>query len=64
MVYYTLCDGCEEPVYEGDRIYYSNGRKLCGDCLRDELDEMSIRELAELLGIEEQQVHDPEEARL
>lgn len=64
LVYYTLCDGCEKPLYEGDKIFYSNGRQLCDECLKDEIDEMDISELAELLGIEEQRVHDPEEARL
>lgn len=64
MVYYTECDGCGKYLYEDDKIFYSNGRQLCDECLKDEIDEIDISDLAEMLGIEEQRVHDPEEARL
>lgn len=62
--YRIECDGCREEIYEGEKIYLSEGRRLCGDCLKMELDELSLSELAELLGIEEQTVRDPEELRL
>lgn len=64
LVYYTVCDGCGKYLYEDDKIFYSNGRQLCDECLKDEIDEIDISDLAEMLGIEEQRVHDPEEARL
>ena len=47
-----VCDECENWFYGDERIYISNGRKLCPECFREELSELSIEELADLVGAE------------
>ena len=47
-----VCDECENWFYGDERIYISNGRKLCPECFREELSELSIEELADYVGAE------------
>ena len=47
-----VCDECGNWFYGDERIYISNGRKLCPECFREELSELSIEELAGLVGAE------------
>lgn len=47
-----VCDECGDWFYGDERIYISNGRKLCPECFREELSELSIEELADLVGAE------------
>ena len=47
-----VCDECGNWFYGDERIYISNGRKLCIDCFREELSELSIEELADFVGAE------------
>lgn len=30
------CDGCGDPLYEGDKVYDVFGRVLCNECIEDE----------------------------
>ena len=47
-----VCDECGNWFYGDERFYISNGRKLCPECFREELSELSIEELADLVGAE------------
>ena len=47
-----VCDECGSWFYGDEQIYISNGRKLCPECFREELSELSIEELADLVGAE------------
>ena len=47
-----VCDECGNWFYGDERIYISNGRKLCPECFREELSELFIEELADLVGAE------------
>lgn len=47
-----VCDECGSWFYGDERIYVSNGRKLCPECFREELSELSIEELADYVGAE------------
>ena len=47
-----VCDECGNWFYGDERIYISNGRKLCPECFREELSELSIEELADYVGAE------------
>ena len=44
-----VCDGCLGEFYGDEELYRFDGRILCGDCLREEIEDLSIRELAELI---------------
>ena len=47
-----ICDECGSWFYGDERIYISDGQRLCPDCFREELSELSIEELADLVGAE------------
>ena len=47
-----ICEECGDWFYGDERIYISNGRKLCPECFREELSELSTEELADLVGAE------------
>ena len=47
-----VCDECGNWFYGDEKIYISNGRKLCPECFREELSELSIEELADYVGAE------------
>lgn len=47
-----VCDECENWFYGDERIYISDGRRLCAECFREELSELSTEELADLVGAE------------
>lgn len=47
-----VCDECENWFYGDETIYISDGRRLCPDCFREELSELSTEELADLVGAE------------
>ena len=47
-----VCDECGNWFYGDERIYISNGRKLCPECFREEFSELSIEELADYVGAE------------
>ena len=47
-----VCEECEGWFYGDERIYISDGRRLCPDCFREELSELSTEELADLVGAE------------
>lgn len=45
-----VCGECEGWFYGDDIMYVSNGRQLCPDCFRDEIENLPTEELAELIG--------------
>ena len=47
-----VCDECENWFYGDEEMYRFDGRILCGDCLREEITMLSIRELAEIVEAE------------
>lgn len=47
-----VCEGCGGWFYGDDVIYISNARLLCPECFRDEINELSIDELAKMIGAE------------
>lgn len=47
-----VCDECGNWFYGDERIYISNGRKLCADCFSEEFDKLSTDEKADLVGAE------------
>lgn len=47
-----VCDECENWFYGDEEMFRFDGRILCGDCLREEITELSIRELAEIVEAE------------
>ena len=44
-----ICPACLGELYGDEEVYRFDGRILCGDCLREEIGDLSIRELAELI---------------
>ena len=44
-----ICSACLGELYGDEEVYRFDGRILCGDCLREEIEELSIRELAEIV---------------
>lgn len=44
-----ICSACLGELYGDEEVYRFDGRILCGDCLREEIKDLSIRELAELI---------------
>ena len=47
-----VCDECGNWFYGDERIYISDRRRLCAECFREELSELSTEELADLVGAE------------
>ena len=48
-----ICEGCQGELYGDETIYISDGRYLCEDCFREEIFDLSTRELAALVGARE-----------
>ena len=44
-----ICSACLGELYGDEEVYRFDGRILCGDCLREEIEELSIREIAEIV---------------
>ena len=44
-----ICSVCLGELYGDEEVYRFDGRILCGDCLREEIEDLSIRELAEIV---------------
>ena len=44
-----ICSACLGELYGDEEVYRFDGRILCGDCLREEIKDLSVRELAELI---------------
>ena len=44
-----ICSACLGEVYGDEEVDRFDGRIVCGDCLREEIEDLSIRELAELI---------------
>ena len=44
-----ICFACLGEFYGDEEVYRFDGRILCGDCLREEIEDLSIRELAEIV---------------
>ena len=44
-----ICSACLGELYGDEEVYRFDGRILCCDCLREEIKDLSIRELAELI---------------
>ena len=44
-----ICSACLGELYGDEEVYRFDGRILCGDCLREEIEDLSIRELAEIV---------------
>ena len=44
-----ICSACLGELYGDEEVYRFDGRILCGDCLREEIEDLPIRELAELI---------------
>ena len=44
-----ICSACLGELYGDEEVYRFDGRILCGDCLREEIKDLSIRELAEII---------------
>ena len=47
-----ICQECDGWFYGDDVMYISNGRRLCPDCFREEINDLPTEELAELIGAE------------
>lgn len=47
-----ICQECDGWFYGDDVMYISNGRRLCPDCFREEINDLPTKELAELIGAE------------
>lgn len=47
-----ICQGCEGWFYDDDLIFISNGRRLCPDCFREEIENLPLKEIADLIGVE------------
>ncbi len=45
-----ICQECDGWFYADDVMYVSNGRRLCPDCFREEIESLPTDELAELIG--------------
>lgn len=46
-----ICDECENWYYGDESVFVSNGRRLCADCFRDEIESLSAEELASAFGV-------------
>lgn len=44
-----ICDGCKGEFYGDEDMYRFDGRILCGECLREEISMLPLRELANIL---------------
>ena len=44
-----ICSACLGELYGDEEVYRFDGRILCSDCLREEIEDLSIRELAEIV---------------
>ena len=44
-----ICSACLGELYGDEEVYRFDGRILCGDCLREEIEDLSIRELAAIV---------------
>lgn len=49
---YILCDECLTEFYEGETLYTWENKLICGECLREKVNDMNDGELADLLGSE------------
>ena len=52
---YILCDECLKEFYEGEMpltFYTWENKLICGECLREKVNDMDDGELADLLGSE------------
>lgn len=47
-----ICEECGNWFYGDERIYISNGRKLCPECFDEEFDELTTDEKADFVGAE------------
>ena len=47
-----VCDECGNWFYGDERIYISDGRRLCPECFREEISGLSTEELADLVRAE------------
>lgn len=56
-----ICQECDGWFYGDDVMYISNGRRLCPDCFREEISDLSTEELAELIGAEVMNAEDARE---
>ena len=44
-----ICSACLGEFYGDEEVYLFDGRILCEDCLREEIKDLPIRELAEII---------------
>jgi hypothetical protein len=49
---YILCGECLTEFYEGEALYTWENKLICGECLREKVNDMNDGELADLLGSE------------
>lgn len=45
---------CGHNIYEGESMFDWDGEWLCPDCFQDKVNELSLEEIAELMGVEVQ----------
>ena len=46
-----VCQRCGQAVFPGERVFTSAGQRLCPDCFREEVAELTLEEWADLLGV-------------
>lgn len=52
--YITADCGCD--VYDGERLFTLEGKKICPDCMKDMIHRMSLEKLAYLIGADIEEV--------
>lgn len=53
-----ICQSCENWLYGDSAVFISDGRRLCADCFREVLEDLSTSELARLVGADETTAED------
>ena len=48
----AMCAICEGEQYQEDVMYLWDGKKICGQCMQEKFDCLTIKEKADLLGAE------------
>ena len=61
--YFVLGD-CQHEVYEDEELFDWEGKWICGDCLKEKVQELSISELADVFGCSSYTVKEPHIRRL
>jgi hypothetical protein len=46
------CEACGAEMFRGDHLYLWEGQRICGECLEEKINCMTIKEKADLIGAE------------